>query len=121
MAVPQSRMHRHVVQAAERALQVFERAVGLSATAVQPEAFEEFPGIPHLLYGDPELMPPPWAHGAQRAGSFVNLAHSPGELLLFEQPDRLPPKGSFKGIRLVAPIALEHPHPRINYHPPKLF
>src|SRR3979490_2074262 len=114
-------MHRHVVQAAERALQVFERAIGLSATAVRPEAFEEFPGVSHLFYGDPELMPPPRVHGPQLAGAFGNLGPSAGWALVWERPDRLLPKGSFKGIRVVAPIAVEQPQRGIKQKLSKLF
>src|SRR5258708_18819644 len=73
------------------------------------------------LYGDPELIPTLRVDGAQLAGSFGNLAHSPGKLLLCEQPDRPPPKGSFKGIRLVAPIAVEQPQRGIKQKPSKLF
>src|SRR5258705_12836291 len=98
----QSRMHCHVVQASERALQAFKRDVDLPATAVRPQALEEFPDISYLLYGDPQFMPSPRVHGPQLANSFGNLTHSPREFLLCELFDRLPPKGSLKGIRVVA-------------------
>ncbi len=66
-------------------------------------------------------MPRPRVHGHQLACSFGNLAHSPRELLLCVRLDRLLPKRSLKGIRVVAPMAVEQPQSGITQKPSKPF